>query len=671
MSRSDQRLAALFVNYRSGAYLRRAVASLFEEWRRSGRWAEHLEVVVVDCASGPGDEPHLRMLEGRGVRVLRSARNLGYAGGMNLAFGSLTNPQTEADCVALLNPDIEFLPGSIDPLLGALRDPGVGVVGPRTWFTPARDFLMPTLVLPSFAQQLGELAARVSPPWAREHARRASRLRRRLWESSGAVEVDMLSGACLFLRRDRVDALGTPLDGEYPLYFEDADLCRRLGEEGLGVLLVPAAEIAHCGARSSGQGASFRPEAARRWTESRARYLDLHAGEGALRVLEGFESWVDRRAPDARDQVSHPVVDLGPVRGTAPRFEWDSQDRVLLEVALGTTFGLAAGRYVEGGAYTLGDQTLASLFPGRYLVRALDPIDDRVLGCWSFESTEPAVLPDFEGPGVEALLVPGEGEARPKPRESTARRSPSRSGFGPPRALDRPRRGSVLCLAPHADDEVLGCGGTLRKHIEQGDEVQVIVAFDGAAGLEPGAEADLRHREALRGGARLGVDRYTFWDYPEGHPPVGPTFEGAVATLVAWIEQHRPRWIYAPWAGEQHPDHRSVALALERALAQLRIRGIFDGEALGYEVWTPLIPDRVIDISDVIDHKRAALAEHRSQSGVRDLAHCGLGMNAQRSSFLRKEARFGEAFLAWDSMMWVFDSDSSRDPSVADGGVAA
>ncbi|MCH2105723.1 MAG: PIG-L family deacetylase, partial [Planctomycetes bacterium] len=41
-------------------------------------------------------------------------------------------------------------------------------------------------------------------------------------------------------------------------------------------------------------------------------------------------------------------------------------------------------------------------------------------------------------------------------------------------------RGRVLVIAPHADDEVLGCGGTLTRHIERGDEVEVLVLTDGA-----------------------------------------------------------------------------------------------------------------------------------------------------------------------------------------------
>ena len=74
-----------------------------------------------------------------------------------------------------------------------------------------------------------------------------------------------------------------------------------------------------------------------------------------------------------------------------------------------------------------------------------------------------------------------------------------------PETMDRPPRGRVLLLAPHADDDVIGCGGTVCKHVDQGDPVRVLIAYDGLRGdpdrrFEPGEYLEMRRREARQAG---------------------------------------------------------------------------------------------------------------------------------------------------------------------------
>ena len=103
-----------------------------------------------------------------------------------------------------------------------------------------------------------------------------------------------------------------------------------------------------------------------------------------------------------------------------------------------------------------------------------------------------------------------------------------------PRCLSAPARGSVLVLAPHPDDEIIGVGGTLALHARQGDRVHVVVAFDGAAGLptmDPGQARDLRCREALAGGRALSsvtsALTHQFLEFPEGHEPTDAELQAA------------------------------------------------------------------------------------------------------------------------------------------------
>ncbi len=229
--------------------------------------------------------------------------------------------------------------------------------------------------------------------------------------------------------------------------------------------------------------------------------------------------------------------------------------------------------------------------------------------------------------------------------------------------LARPERGGVLVFAPHPDDEVLGCGGTLALHAEQGDAVHVTVVFDGATGDVTGAwDPDLlarrRRDEALAGGRALAQDnvgfRYDFWEQPEGHEPTDEELADAAERMVSCAAAVGARTIYAPWAGDAHPDHRAVARALGLALNHADWPTSVEF-VWGFEVWTPLAPARVIDVGRTIELKRTALACHATQSagfGLEPgspLIHRALGLGAYRSQLVGPDARYAEAFCRFEA----------------------
>ena len=200
--------------------------------------------------------------------------------------------------------------------------------------------------------------------------------------------------------------------------------------------------------------------------------------------------------------------------------------------------------------------------------------------------------------------------------------------------------GHVLVIAPHADDEILGVGGTLARHIERGDSVEVLVLTDGARGTADGASSwelvERRREEAIAGMAQLGGAGQEFWGLPEGHAP-GTDMMGALALRLAMrIATSRPDVIYAPWIGEQHGDHYQAA-----RLARLgfTLSGC-DALALGYEVWSPLEPRWVVDISAVWEKKLAAVKEHASQLDHTDLCELAQSNSARRAHLLSKSSAF-------------------------------
>jgi LmbE family N-acetylglucosaminyl deacetylase len=212
-----------------------------------------------------------------------------------------------------------------------------------------------------------------------------------------------------------------------------------------------------------------------------------------------------------------------------------------------------------------------------------------------------------------------------------------------PKALLRPEPGPVLVLAPHPDDEVIGCGGTLCLHVAQGDRVHLLVAFDDPdldRDEDDEAEFLASRRDRARGGGRLGLTSYEFWDYPEGLDPEPVVLELAARRLAERIAEIDPKTVYAPWIGEQPIDHHVLSRGTRLALEMVE----FTGMAWGYEVWTPLVPTRIVDITPVWEKKREAIAQRSSLRGQGDLVHRTLGLNAQRSLYLARNARYGEAF---------------------------
>lgn len=373
---SARRLAALVVNHRSGSWALQCLRSLRLEWERCGRDPADLELVVVDSGSGEEEGQRLDELERAGVRVVRSARNLGYAGGLCLAFRETRGAADDA--VALLNPDLLFLPGSLAPLLEALDDPRVGAVGPRIYLDEELQVQLPPNALPTPGRELLEALATRWPRLARWRAAAVTRRARRWWGSEERLTTDMLSGACLFLRRGVVDALGGPMDPGYPLYYEDADLCARLRARRLDLVLEPAAEVLHHWSRSAGP--AFEGEVARRHAVGRARFLGTHHRGPLGLALRGARVLLESLGP-APGAALHDFTDLGALQ-EAPELDLGRSGEALVELALTPHLGLTAGVLVEGRRYRLPARTWSWMYPGTYYLRALDHETGALLGAW-------------------------------------------------------------------------------------------------------------------------------------------------------------------------------------------------------------------------------------------------------------------------------------------------
>src|SRR5687768_14495727 len=155
-------------------------------------------------------------------------------------------------------------------------------------------------------------------------------------------------------------------------------------------------------------------------------------------------------------------------------------------------------------------------------------------------------------------------------------------------------RRRVLVISPHPDDESIGCGGTVRKHVTDGDEVHVVFLTSGEKGGHGRAEARtlaLREREGAAAQQILGVRHIEFYREPDAALRVRPA---AVKRLADKLRGWQPHVVYVPHDREMHADHRAAVRLLRAAMKGAAPNGAASNGAtrpplvLMYEVWTPL-----------------------------------------------------------------------------------
>jgi len=180
----------------------------------------------------------------------------------------------------------------------------------------------------------------------------------------------------------------------------------------------------------------------------------------------------------------------------------------------------------------------------------------------------------------------------------------------------------ILVFAPHPDDEVIGCGGAIVLHQQQGDEVKVVFMTSGEAGsLSADASAVGRNREheAKAASQSLGIGAPEFLRLPDGY--LENSAEN-LKKLLKVIRDQKPDVVYLPHPADGHRDHQVTHQLVTEAVSRAGGKAYGDlwtepwtvSSVLGYEVWTPLSTFQlVIDITDVIDQKITALQQHSSQ----------------------------------------------------------
>lgn len=202
-----------------------------------------------------------------------------------------------------------------------------------------------------------------------------------------------------------------------------------------------------------------------------------------------------------------------------------------------------------------------------------------------------------------------------------------------------------MVIAPHMDDEVIACGGSLLQHRNLRSDVRVVFVSDSSGPDHDPVVAEnlrrVRRAEMLQVRDVLALGSVVELCFPDGSLL---KHEHAIASRLAdELHTFRPSQVLCPFPADGHADHQASALAFGVAA---RLAG-WQGEVLAYEVWSTLWPNMAVDIGLLAEEKTRLIRMYASQMGDRDYAAAILGLNRYRG--MQHRVNFAEAFHRCDA----------------------
>jgi len=250
-------VSIIIVNWNSIDYLRECIVSIYRHTKLS------FEIIVVDNASPCGDAALLEQ-ECLPITLIKSKENLGFAGANNLGF-----KHSSGKYILFLNPDTRLVSPAIDLMvqaLGTMQD--AGIIGCTLL---NENLSIQTSCIQTFPTILNQC---LDSDWLRQRWPHS-----RLWgtgqlfsDSGKPASVEMISGACMLVRRDIFEQVGL-FSEEYFMYAEDLDLCYKIEKQGYLNYFLSTATVIHYGGKSS----SVEWATEMKW-KSIVRFCEKHRG---------------------------------------------------------------------------------------------------------------------------------------------------------------------------------------------------------------------------------------------------------------------------------------------------------------------------------------------------------------------------------------------------------
>lgn len=174
----------------------------------------------------------------------------------------------------------------------------------------------------------------------------------------------------------------------------------------------------------------------------------------------------------------------------------------------------------------------------------------------------------------------------------------------------------VLVVAAHPDDEAIGCGGTIARHVKEGDIVYVLLMTNGVDARQSvlSGDAEVRNEAAELAKRELGVKEYFYNDFPDNRLDTVPLLD-ITQSIEKVISELRPEVIYTHHNGDLNVDHRRTHEAVMTACRpqpKFCVREIYSFEVLSATEWNtpsfqPFIPNHFVDISPFIKTKKQGI----------------------------------------------------------------
>lgn len=204
---------------------------------------------------------------------------------------------------------------------------------------------------------------------------------------------------------------------------------------------------------------------------------------------------------------------------------------------------------------------------------------------------------------------------------------------------------NILVIAAHPDDEVLGCGATIGKHVQAGDKVHVVILAEGVTSRDPRRQQEMRAgdlsalaKEAHAANETLGVSSLTLHNFPDNRMDSVDRLE-VIKVVEGFIDRFRPEVVYSHHSGDLNIDHRIIHEAVVtgcRPVSNHPVKALLFFEVLSNTEWqipgsaSVFAPNWFVDVSKTLDVKLNALERYgseirswphpRSIDGVRHLA---------------------------------------------------
>jgi N-acetylglucosamine malate deacetylase 1 len=187
---------------------------------------------------------------------------------------------------------------------------------------------------------------------------------------------------------------------------------------------------------------------------------------------------------------------------------------------------------------------------------------------------------------------------------------------------------TIMIVAAHTDDEALGCGGTIARHVAEGDIVYAVFMADGVSSRGYVGQNDHARRNVAAENARaiLGIRENFYLGLPDNRLDSIPLIE-VIQPLEEILHNLQPHIIYTHHHGDLNVDHRIVHQAVLTACRPMPgscLQAIYAFEVMSSTEWAtpmlePFVPNHYVEISDYLNTKIDALRAYQLE--MREAPH--------------------------------------------------